>query len=115
MDQPGKVDPARGQLNRENEHFSVPVRACEFGLARRVWQSRPASACSFFTPKLNMVPITGFLPISDSASIYLLFIPPHIRHRASPESIGSPRNCVLMAFTVSCPQGSSSNGCCLSL
>ena len=28
MDQPGKVaDPARGQLNRENTHFSVPVRA----------------------------------------------------------------------------------------
>ena len=28
MDQPGKVaNPARGQLNRENGHFSVPVRA----------------------------------------------------------------------------------------
>ena len=28
MDQPGKVaNPARGQLNRENEHFPVPVRA----------------------------------------------------------------------------------------
>ena len=28
MDQPGKVaNPARGQLNRENEYFSVPVRA----------------------------------------------------------------------------------------
>ena len=27
-DQPGKVaKPARGQLNRENEYFSVPVRA----------------------------------------------------------------------------------------
>ena len=27
-DQPGKVaNPARGQLNRENEHFPVPVRA----------------------------------------------------------------------------------------
>ena len=26
-DQPGKVtDPARGQLNRENEYFPVPVR-----------------------------------------------------------------------------------------
>ena len=30
MDQPGKVaNPARGQLNRENEYFPVPVRACE--------------------------------------------------------------------------------------
>ena len=27
-DQPGKVaNPARGQLNRENEYFSVPVHA----------------------------------------------------------------------------------------
>ena len=44
MDQLGKVtNPARDQLNRENEYFSVRVRA---GLARRVRQSRPASACS---------------------------------------------------------------------
>ena len=47
MDQPGKVaSPARGQLIKENEYFPVPVRACESGLARRVRQSRPASACS---------------------------------------------------------------------
>ena len=47
MDQPGKVaKPAGGQLNRENEYFSVRVRALEFGIARRVRQSRPASACS---------------------------------------------------------------------
>ena len=31
MDQPGEVaNPARGQLNRENEYFSVPVRASYF-------------------------------------------------------------------------------------
>ena len=38
-DQPGKVaaNPARGQLNRENEYFTVvPVRAGESGLARLV-------------------------------------------------------------------------------
>ena len=47
MTQPGKVaNPARGQLNRENEHFPVRVCAREFGLARRVRQSRPSSACS---------------------------------------------------------------------
>ena len=46
-DQPGKVvTPARGQLNRENDFFPVPVRAREFALARRVRQSRSASACS---------------------------------------------------------------------
>ena len=47
MDQPGKVaNPVRCHLNRENEYLPVPVRAWEFGLARRVRQSRPASACS---------------------------------------------------------------------
>ena len=47
MDQLGKVaNSARGQLNRENEYSLVPVRAREFGLARRVQPSRPASACS---------------------------------------------------------------------
>ena len=46
-DRPGKVaNPARGQLIRENIFSPVPVRASEFGLARRVRQSRPASACS---------------------------------------------------------------------
>ena len=35
MDQPGKVaNPARGQLNRENEYFPVRVRAWEFGVSR---------------------------------------------------------------------------------
>ena len=56
MDQPGKVTtPARGQLNRENEYVPVRVRALEFGLARRVRQSRPASACSFFILRLDLV------------------------------------------------------------
>ena len=33
MDQPGKVaNPARGQLNKENEYSPVPVRAWEFGI-----------------------------------------------------------------------------------
>ena len=46
----GKVaNRARGQLNRENEYFSVPVRGREFCLARRVRPSRLASACSFST------------------------------------------------------------------
>ena len=55
MDEPGKVvNPACGQLNRENEYFSVPVRAQEFGLARQVRPSRPASARSFSILKLNL-------------------------------------------------------------
>ena len=63
MDQPGKVaNPARGQLNRENEFSSVPVRALEFGLARRVQPSRPASACSCSILRLNLVLTRGIPP-----------------------------------------------------
>ena len=48
MDRPGNVaNPSRVQLNRENEYFSVRVRAWKFGLARRVRRSRPASACLY--------------------------------------------------------------------
>ena len=40
MDQPGKVaNPARGQLNRENEYSPVPVRAC-----LRIWSRETGSA-----------------------------------------------------------------------
>ena len=47
-DEPCKVvNPARGQLNRENEYFPVPVRALEFGLARRVRPTRLTSAYAF--------------------------------------------------------------------
>ena len=45
--------------------------------------------------------LTGFLSSSAAASIYLLF-KTAIRHRFSPESIGS-RNCVPMAFTAESP------------
>ena len=63
MDQPGKVaNPARGQLNRENEYSPVPVRAREFDLARRVQPSRPASACSFSIVRLNLVLTNGIPP-----------------------------------------------------
>ena len=78
MDQPDKVaNPARGQLNRENEHFPVPVRAWEFGFARRVRHSRPASACSSPYSRWIWCLLTGFLPISAAASIHYLFKPPY--------------------------------------
>ena len=70
MDQPGKAaNPARGQLNRENEYFPVPVRDWEFGLGRRVRPSRPASACSISTLRLNVE--LSHLPVSAAAAIYL--------------------------------------------
>ena len=63
MDQPGKVaNPARGQLNRENEHSPVSVSAWEYGLARRVQPSRPASVCSFSILRLNLVLTHGIPP-----------------------------------------------------
>ena len=51
IDQPGKVvNPARDQLNRENECSPVRVRACEFGLARRVRQPVPRPPAHLHTP-----------------------------------------------------------------
>ena len=86
MDQPGKVaNPARGQLNRENEYFSLRVRAWEFDLARRVRRSRPASACPSPYSGWIWCLLTGFLPSSAAASIHLFKTA--IRHRVSPEFI----------------------------
>ena len=63
MDQQGKAaNPARAQLNRENEYSPVPVRASEFGLGRQVQPSRPASACSFSILRLNLVLTHGIPP-----------------------------------------------------
>ena len=63
-DQPSKVaNSTRGHLNRKNEYFPVRVRAWEFGLARRVRQSRPASACSSpYSVRLNLVLTYGIPP-----------------------------------------------------
>ena len=70
-DQPGKVaNPARGQLNRENECSTVLVRAGEFGLARRVQPSRPASACSFSILRLNLV-LTYKMPPEFRGGVHL--------------------------------------------
>ena len=77
MDQPGKVaNPARGQLNRENEYSPVPVRALEFGLARRVQPSRPASACSFSILRPNLV-LTHVIPPDFRGGVHYLFKPPY--------------------------------------
>ena len=44
MDRP-IANPARREVIRENEYFPVHVRAWDFGLARRVRQSRPTTVC----------------------------------------------------------------------
>ena len=82
MDQPGKVaNPARGQLNREN---NIPLSPCvPENLVSRDGFSRPV-------PRQPAHP--------RAASIYEAAI----RRRVSPELIGS-RNCVPMAFTAESP------------
>ena len=118
MDQPGNVaNPARGQLNRENYYFPVRVRAWEFGLARRVQQSRPASACSSPYSGWIWCLLTGFLPNSAAASI-IYFKPPYAIGSV-PCLSGHAINCVtrwhslprVRRHSASKPQGSSSNGC----
>ena len=67
MDKPGKViNPARGQLNGKNDYFPVPVRAWEFGLATQVRPTCPASPCSFYTLRLNLV-LTHEIPPPSSS------------------------------------------------
>ena len=74
MDQPGKgANHARGQLYRENDYFPVPIRISEFALVRQVRPSRPASAYSFSTPRLNLV-LTHGIPPAFRGSVQL-FIP----------------------------------------
>ena len=76
-DQPGKVaNLARGQLNRENDYFPVPIRTREFGFARRLRQSRPAWACSSPYSDWIWCLLTGLLASSAATSIYL-FQPPY--------------------------------------
>ena len=100
MDQPGKVaNPARGQLNREN---NIPLSPCvPENLVSRDGFSRPVPrqpAHLHTLAESGAYLLTGFLPSSAAASIYETAL----RHRVSPEFIGS-RNCVPMAFTAKSP------------
>ena len=53
--QPGIVpNPARGQPAEENDVFPAALRVWDFGLARRVRPSLPASVHSFPTLRLNL-------------------------------------------------------------
>ena len=121
MDQPGKVaNPARGQLKRENEYFPASVRVCEFGLARRVRPSRPASACSSPTLRLNLVLTHHEIPPDFHGGVHL-FMPPCVigsvpslsAHAIAYQWRSLPR--VRWYSPVVLSQGSSSNGWVLPL
>ena len=72
MDQPGKVaNPARGQLNREND---IPLSPCvPENLVSRDGFSRPVprQPAHLHTQAESGALLTGFLPSSAAASIYL--------------------------------------------
>ena len=72
MDQPGKVaNPARGQLNRENEYSPVPVRGSEFGLAKRVHSAVPSRVSLLISIlRLNMV-LTYGIPLEFRGGVHL--------------------------------------------
>ena len=98
MDQPGKVaNPARGQLNRKN---NIPLSPCvPENLVSRDGFSRPVPR----QPAHLHTQAESGAYLRDSSRVprrrpYEAVI----RHRVSPEYIGS-RNCVPMAFTTESP------------
>ena len=95
MDQPGKVaNPARGQLNRGNEHSPVPEN-----LVSRDGFSRPVPRQS---AHLHTQAESGAYLRDSSRVPRRRPYETAIRHRVSPEFIGS-RSCVPMAFIAESP------------
>ena len=106
MDQPGKAAIlSRVQLNREilTEKMNIPLSAfAPENLVSRDGFDSPVlrQPGHLHTQADSGCLLTGFLPSSASVSINLFETA--IRHRVSPELIGS-RNCVPMAFTAESP------------
>ena len=107
-DQPGKVaNPARGQLNRKKMYFSLSPFEPENLLSQDGFGSPvPRQPAHLHTQAesgaylRNSSRVPRLHPFIYSASIYLFKTA--IRHRVSPEFIGS-RNCVPMVFTAETP------------
>ena len=80
IDRPGKVaNPARDQLNRENEYFLVRVRAWEFGLARCVGSAVPPRVSlllSIHTPAKSGAYLYG-IPLEFRDGIHLFMLNRH--------------------------------------
>ena len=99
MDQPGKVaNPVRDQLNRETYIYFFPCPRLRLRIRSRETGSTVPSRVSLIIlyTRVNR----GIPP--DFRGGVLLFVSTAIRHRASPEFIGS-RNYVPMAFTLFFP------------
>ena len=101
MDQPGKVaNPARGQLNREND---TPLSPCvPENLVSRDGFIRPVPR----QPAHLYTQAESGAYLRDSSRVPrrrpFIYETAIIRHRVGPEFIGS-RNCVPMAFTAESP------------
>ena len=94
-------------------NFTCPRSRLTIWSRERVRPPRPASACSFSTPRLNLV-LTRGIPPDFGGGVHLYTA---IHNRASPEFIGS-RKCVLTLVRrhrANSSRGihSSSNRCCL--
>ena len=103
VDQLGKVaNPARGQLNRENEYQVFPCPRWHL----RIWSRETGSAVPFRVSLLisilglNLV-LTYGIPPEFRGGVHL-FVLTAIRHRVSPEFIGSC-SCVPMGFAPESP------------
>ena len=71
MDQVWFAIPAHDRITRKNDVFPVRVRACEKnGFAGRVRPSRPGSACSFSTLRLNLV-LTHGVPSALNEGVHI--------------------------------------------
>ena len=101
MDRPGKVDnPARGQLNRENEYFSVRV-APENLVSRDGFGSPvPRKPAYLHTQAEFGAYLRDFYRVPRRRP-FNYFKPPYAIGSV-PSFIGS-RNCVQMAFTAESP------------
>ena len=112
MDQPDKIaNPARDQLNRENECFPVPD--APESLVSRDGFRRPAPACSFSTLRLNLV-VTHGIPPEFRGGGHLVKPPAAVGSipSLSGHSIAY-RRCSLLRVRrhrASSPEGSSNNG-----
>ena len=75
-----KVEKKKNTTWKENTYkllyasLSGPVRAGENGLAKRVWPARPASACSFFKLRLNLMLTHGIPPESRRRYMGSVFV-----------------------------------------
>ena len=104
MDQPGNEGCQSCSWSAEQGKVIFPCTRSRLRIWSRETGSAVTSRVSLLISKLrlNLVLTYEISPDFAAASIYLFLISTAIRHRVSPEFIGS-RNCVPMTFTAESP------------